>query len=166
MTIKRIVICGSFKTNENKIHELAIKLKRCGFIVTELCDVPFHHTCEPIEKSANMNFYYKAIAECNAVIVYSDKHIGFETACEIGYALGCHKKLYFTHEVDIDGIKALLASRKGELLSDIFLMLPDVEELKAELKLVKQRKVFGHFDATAKANEIARLNGIIKGWCL
>lgn len=119
MTIKRIVLCGSVRINGDNMHALAIKLRKCGLTVTEPYDVPYNRTHDPHEKSVNMKFYYKAIAECNAVIVYSDKHIGFETACEIGYTIGCHKNLYFTHEVDIDGVKALLISERAKPLPDI-----------------------------------------------
>lgn len=115
---QRIVICGSVRVNGDKMHMLAVKLKRGGFIVIEPYDVPFNRTIEPNKKSINMKFYYEAITNCDIVIVYSDNHIGFETACEIGYAIGCGKKLYFTHKSDIDGIKALLICEMGKILSD------------------------------------------------
>jgi nucleoside 2-deoxyribosyltransferase len=112
----KFVICGSVLAEGQSMKELADALLAMGHDVTVWMDVPYPRTHIPHEKSADRKFYYSRIDGCDAVVICNGKdHIGFETACEVGYAIARKKMLYFTHESSIDGVKALLSDGSAHI---------------------------------------------------
>jgi hypothetical protein len=112
----KIVVCGSVNQNSRKMKRLARQLQGHGHSVLYPDLVPFPHTHVPREKTANRNMYYKAIENSDLVIFVSNDHVGFETACEVGYTLACKKQMVFTSPLEVDGIKSILDEGKAVLV--------------------------------------------------
>lgn len=112
----KIVICGSMNKNGENMEKWAKHLRLYGHNVIEPHDVPYPSTHESYEKSENRKYYYEFIDSADLVLVCNDvDYIGFETACEVGYALKAEKRLAFTQYSKIDGIRALIDDLTAEL---------------------------------------------------
>ena len=117
----KIVVCGSMDKNGGRMKVWKDHLARLGYTVINPHDVPYPHTHDPHEKAVNRKFYYKEIDDAQIILVCVDTdYVGFETACEIGYALKSGKRVIFTDYSTIDGIKALLVDHTAENLRGIF----------------------------------------------
>ena len=107
--IKCIVICGSAKYIK-EIHNLAVKLRKKKYIVTELEDVPYPSTFDPVEKLANREFYFSKIKKANLILIYNkDGYIGLATAMEIQFSLDDNRRrpmrfLYIPEKIEFRAI--------------------------------------------------------------
>lgn len=113
----KIVVCGSVKTNGQEMIKLAFQLKKQGHSVLSPDVVPFPHTHVPSQKTVDRHIYYKGIENGDLIIVVTKDHVGFETACEIGYSLAFKKPLVFTHMNEVDGVKSILDEGRAILIS-------------------------------------------------
>lgn len=112
MGLINIVICGSARYI-NEIHDLTLRLMKRGYFITELKDVPYPSTFDPVEKLANKKFYFDKIKKSNLVLVYNkDGYIGLATAMEIQFSLDDNKDrpVRFLYEPEAIECKALYIS--------------------------------------------------------
>ena len=86
--IDNIVICGSARYIP-EVHGLKVKLLKSGHKkITEIQDVPYPSTYDPLEKLKNKEFYFEKIKEAELVLIYNKAgRIGSATAMEIQFSL-------------------------------------------------------------------------------
>jgi nucleoside 2-deoxyribosyltransferase len=106
----KMVICGSVRANGNNVRSWVTLFTNLGFQIIMPANAPHPHTHDPRDKSENRKFYYEKITEADIVLVCNDvDYIGFETSCEIGYAVALGKKIWITNpDSQIDGIRAFI----------------------------------------------------------
>lgn len=115
-----VVICGSMKKNGENMKKWAEHFRVLGYEAVKPHDVPYPRTHDPYEKSENRKFYFDRIDQAYLIIVVVDEdYVGFETACEIGYALKGNKRIVFSNYSAIDGVKALVADGTAEMWEGI-----------------------------------------------
>ena len=107
-----IVICGSVNKN-GRYMEYWRKVFKKHFKKATIIypfNAPYPDTHDPIEKYKNRKYYFGCLEQSTDVIICNDiDYIGFETACELGYALCKNRNIYFTNlDSEIDGVKALI----------------------------------------------------------
>lgn len=95
------VIVGSMKANEQRMKPVKNYLELIGWEVISPWDVPFNHTQDPLEKTKNRQFYYRAIDKCDVIMVLNKKHVGPASNMEIGYALAKGKQILFWDTPDV-----------------------------------------------------------------
>lgn len=118
--VKNIVICSSARYI-NEIHNLTVKLEKKGYSVTELKDVPYPSTYDPVEKLANKEFYFNRIEESDLVLIYDkDGYIGLSTAMEIQFSLddNRHRPVRFLYEPEKIECNVLIISTKYNVTVD------------------------------------------------
>ena len=112
LSSRKIVIAGSMKANEDRMKSVADYYKGYSRNVVNPWDVPFNHTQDPMKKVENRKFYYRAIDNCDVLIVVNKNHVGTATCMEIGYALAKDKPIEFWDKPDVLEFESMI--RSGE----------------------------------------------------